>query len=285
MENHGFRNLYNELEPSPFVSGMSQRIETTQFETPPDYGSMQLESPSAYLYPPQLPLGQPTTGNFNPDLSSLDNAPVTHSEPDDPFTNARQSKNTVHTQDNGSSLWACPFAKMDPMSYSSCNRYNLKDITRVKQHLDRVHERPHFCPVCWTKFRLEEEYQYHIRERKCSVRPEVAIEGVTSEQKKLLKCRSDTRLSKREQWYAIYRILFPDKPQPTSPYAGSGLSGELLSVYKFAKTEGHGIMERKALQDLPWTLIPQQNEVFNFVGHLYREVIEEVFQSYNRARF
>lgn len=115
-------------------------------------------------------------------------------------------------------FWACPFSKWKPLTYRKCCQYIPKDVSRVKQHLRRYHERPSYCPVCWEVFKEEGEYECHIQRRGCSPQPRKDIERITPAQHKQLERRSEKQLSKSEQWYAIYEILFSGQPRPNSPY-------------------------------------------------------------------
>ncbi|KAI0122041.1 hypothetical protein F4814DRAFT_407421 [Daldinia grandis] len=181
-------------------------------------------------------------------------------------------------------FWACPFSKWKPLSYRKCCQYILKDISRVKQHLRRYHERPPYCPVCWEVFREEEGFESHIQDRTCSPRPKTDLEGVTTAQQKQLERRSDKQLSKPEQWYAIYTILFPDQPHPDSPYLESDLSAEILLLQKFIATDGLEIVERKAREHIPLSLMPQEDEVLAYSQTLFQQAIPEILQRYDATR-
>ncbi|KAI8963434.1 hypothetical protein F5Y11DRAFT_145711 [Daldinia sp. FL1419] len=181
-------------------------------------------------------------------------------------------------------FWACPFSKWKPLSYRKCCQYILKDISRVKQHLRRYHERPPYCPVCWEVFKEDDGFESHIQGRNCSPRPKVDLEGVTSIQQKQLERRSDKQLSKPEQWYAIYTILFPDQPHPTSPYVEGDLSSELLSFQKFMATDGLEIVERIAREHIPPDLMPHQDEMLAFSQSLFQQAIPQILQRYDATR-
>ncbi|KAI1643011.1 uncharacterized protein F4817DRAFT_320204 [Daldinia loculata] len=181
-------------------------------------------------------------------------------------------------------FWACPFSKWKPLSYRKCCQYILKDISRVKQHLRRYHERPPYCPVCWEVFREEDGFESHIQDRTCSPRPKTDLEGITPTQQKQLERRSDKQLSKPEQWYAIYTILFPGQPHPDSPYLESDLSSELLLLQKFIATDGLEIVERKAREHIPPDLMPHEDEVLAYSQALFQQAIPEILQRYDASR-
>lgn len=190
----------------------------------------------------------------------------------------RPSPNTRPT------FWACPFSKWKPLSYRKCCQYILKDVSRVKQHLRRYHERPSYCPICWKTFQDEEMFESHIQNRNCSPQPKRDVDGVTSVQQKKLERRSEKQLSKPEQWYAIYEILFPGQPHPESPYIDSGLSAELLSFEAFMETEGLAIVERKAREYVPSILVPHREEILAFSQVLFQQSIPDILRMYDIAR-
>ncbi|OTA52269.1 hypothetical protein K449DRAFT_391479 [Hypoxylon sp. EC38] len=181
-------------------------------------------------------------------------------------------------------FWACPFSKWKPLTYQKCHRYILKDISRVKQHLRRYHERPRYCPVCWEVFREEDKFETHIQDRRCSPRPKIDIEGVSSAQQKQLERRSDKQLSKPKQWYAIYETLFPDQPRPDNPYIESDLSAELISFQRFMAIEGLPIVERKARENIPAHLFPHEDELLLFSQVLFQQAVPEILRKYEGTR-
>ncbi|KAI1803065.1 hypothetical protein F4811DRAFT_572379 [Daldinia bambusicola] len=180
-------------------------------------------------------------------------------------------------------FWACPFSKWKPLSYRKCCQYILKDISRVKQHLRRYHERPPYCPVCWEVF-PEDGFESHIQSRSCSPRPKADLEGVTSAQQKQLERRSDKQLTKPKQWYAIYDILFPGQKHPKSPYLESDLSSELLTFQVFMATDGLQIVQRAAREHIPHDLMPLQGEVLAFSQTLFQQAIPQILRRYDATR-
>jgi hypothetical protein len=73
-------------------------------------------------------------------------------------------------------LFACPYSKSDPLRYSQwnpvemnyrgCSSRCLRDISRVKQHLYRVHRRPdHYCGNCFQEFDTQDLLDAHSRQQ------------------------------------------------------------------------------------------------------------------------
>ncbi|KAI1850803.1 hypothetical protein JX265_013366 [Neoarthrinium moseri] len=116
-------------------------------------------------------------------------------------------------------MFACPFAKKDPVGYDHCHKhkYKLTEIKHVKQHLARRHL-IWDCPRCRQGFRTKGLYDQHLRESVCEVISRDPPEGMTLEQQPQLSRRSNSRLSPEDQWFAIWDILFPGRPRPMSPY-------------------------------------------------------------------
>ncbi|KAI0541362.1 hypothetical protein GGR58DRAFT_510954 [Xylaria digitata] len=177
-------------------------------------------------------------------------------------------------------LLACPFAKWNPLSYHSCYKYIMKDIRRVKQHLRRNHKRPLYCPTCWNTFKDEQTFYSHIESRACLPRPKVELEGLTTTQQESLERKVDRKLSKSDQWYSIFSILFPNSPRPESAYLESNLSAELLSFQKFMAVDGLEIVEQTAREQIPADLIPQTEEIVVFSQVLFQQAIPKILKKY-----
>lgn len=98
----------------------------------------------------------------------------------------------------------------------------LTTISRVKQHLYRVHKRlDNCCLSCFEVFTLEQLLSAHNRARpSCEVQATRFEEKLTTEQVKFIKRRSLGR-TLEETWFAIFKILFPGSPLPTSPFVDS----------------------------------------------------------------
>ncbi|OCT50857.1 hypothetical protein CLCR_07930 [Cladophialophora carrionii] len=126
-------------------------------------------------------------------------------------------------------LFACPFCKFDKSKYSEqnvqekqyrgCSSGYWPDISRLKQHLYRVHWRRIHCTRCYARFERKDQLDQHRRAAtSCSLvdcpYPEKFDEAQYNE------IRRKRPASTPEQvWYTIYGILFPDLPRPASPYA------------------------------------------------------------------
>jgi hypothetical protein len=125
-------------------------------------------------------------------------------------------------------LYACHYCKFDSTRYSDCNNTEKHyrgcssgfwtDISRLKQHLYRVHyQNYHRCNKCWASFRSDEEVALHQRSTECVPSecpfPEKFDQGVYNE---LHKKRPKT--SPEEVWFLVWDSLFPGTPRPSSPY-------------------------------------------------------------------
>ncbi|KAI0197717.1 hypothetical protein F4808DRAFT_463423 [Astrocystis sublimbata] len=193
-----------------------------------------------------------------------------------------QRKRVEQLRDEG--LLACPFAKWKPLSYQCCYKYIMKDIRRVKQHLRRSHKRPLHCPTCWETFKSEKAFYTQIGSRECLPRPATVMEGVTSDQQEHLDRKVDRKLSRSEQWYSVFAILFPDSPRPRSAYLESDLSAELLDFQKFMATDGLRIVEQTVHEQIPPSLIPQTEEIVMFSQVLFQQAIPEILKKYEAVR-
>ena len=135
---------------------------------------------------------------------------------------------------------ACPFSKRYPERYSNLNTLELQyrgcssgfwtDISRLKQHLYRVHCRPdHYCPCCFEAFDNSDVLDKHSRQRNCVVKASPFADKITKDQANRIK-KKTPRIDKCRCWYNIYSILFPGTPMPQSPFAAETTT-ELLQSY------------------------------------------------------
>lgn len=111
--------------------------------------------------------------------------------------------------------FSCPYYVHSPRDHQSClTRADLRDVRDVKQHLWVAHRRCPFCPICREIFPTAADCDQHIKARSCAVRTEPDIEGITTEQMKLLARRPDLELSQEESWFAVWDVVFPGAPRP-----------------------------------------------------------------------
>jgi len=128
-------------------------------------------------------------------------------------------------------LFACPFWKHNPerysennllekeKSYRGCSSIYLTDISRLKQHLWRVHRKPaYFCCICFHTFKSQDLLFAHVKRRVCQESEDPFKERMSDEQCELVKRRHKNG-DHAEQWYGIWGILFPHQSKPESPYA------------------------------------------------------------------
>lgn len=126
-------------------------------------------------------------------------------------------------------LFACPYSKYDKSRYSEQNVHEKHyrgctsgfwtDISRLKQHLYRVHWRRIHCGRCYLTFENQESLDEHLQ----LVEPCPEESCPFSERFDGAQCddirRKRPSSSHEQVWYTIYAILFPGAPLPSSPYA------------------------------------------------------------------
>lgn len=127
---------------------------------------------------------------------------------------------------NNTILLACPYSKKDyaryshknqtELNYRGCSSCVLSDISRLKQHLYRVHQYPEYhCPRCFDDLSNKDRLHGHIRDG-CEPR-ECPYPEKFSDSAKLRK--KWPRQPIADSWYKIFKILFPGNRLPASPYA------------------------------------------------------------------
>ena len=161
--------------------------------------------------------------------------------------------------DSNSKLFACPYAKYDPTRYSErndiernyrgCSSRLLRNITRLKQHLDRVHTRPEqYCSRCGKEFEYQDLQEEHTRQTTpCEVQELPFKEKMTKEQKDAVHKRSPGKCA-REVWYEIFGIIFPDAPAPSSPYIDTGAPEAVQDFLDFFQERAPPMLRRLILQ-------------------------------------
>jgi len=137
--------------------------------------------------------------------------------------------------DGDSRCFACPFSKRSPHAHPRCGKRAFKTITRVKEHIWRVHDLGIYCYVCYQQFKAEPEQRDHMRAQVCQKLEEPPKDTITLEQRNQIKRRADPRKPKVQLWFDFFHILFPEAHLPPSPYVDSLLS--LLSNINFERLD------------------------------------------------
>ncbi|KAI0386973.1 hypothetical protein F5Y04DRAFT_242709 [Hypomontagnella monticulosa] len=155
-----------------------------------------------------------------------------------------KSKRPKQNNSRDQRLFACPFWKQDPSKHRDCFPKKLDMISRVKQHLARKHTPTFYCERCFTQFAEEASHQAHMREEtgRCRWDPSARLDGISHQQHRELSRKSKTELSEAEKWFAIWDIVFPGRPKPTSPYMDPGLSEDFCNFREFSQSRGPAIL-------------------------------------------
>ncbi|KIX05679.1 uncharacterized protein Z518_03651 [Rhinocladiella mackenziei CBS 650.93] len=165
--------------------------------------------------------------------SSLKRSPSGGHDPndeDEDGTGAGSPKKAKQENDaTPEKLFACPFCKFDKSRYSEqnvlekhyrgCSSGYWPDISRLKQHLYRVHWRRIHCGRCYTKFETKEALERHVYALQPCTEVECPYPEKFNDQQYNEIRRKRPANTPEQVWYTIYGILFPGEPQPSSPYA------------------------------------------------------------------
>lgn len=130
---------------------------------------------------------------------------------------------------------ACPFWKLDPQAHRPCFHRKCSRISDVKLHLSRKHKlpAPDYCQRCWTAFENQGHKEEHLRDpvgQGCQYNPAARPVGIDNNMAAALHKKSKPSLSTEDQWFAIWDIVFPDKPKPSSPYIDDSLSEDATQL-------------------------------------------------------
>jgi hypothetical protein len=97
-------------------------------------------------------------------------------------------------------------------TYASFGK-KLDQISRVKQHLSRIHA-PIYCQRCLLVFVNEEKLQDHLSSEPCRRDGSATLEGILQKQRRALSRKSKPNTSNEDKWSAIWQIVFPEHPRP-----------------------------------------------------------------------
>ncbi|KAL9619601.1 MAG: hypothetical protein Q9160_005788 [Pyrenula sp. 1 TL-2023] len=146
---------------------------------------------------------------------------------DDPTPNTRSPKPS--DVDSKRPL-ACPYFKYNPARFSgmNCNERDyrgcsskfLPDISRLNEFCDR-----------------EELDEHSQRALRCSFNGPKFTEKMTSAQQRQIK-RKRPGVTAEENWFDIYRILFPQAPIPDSPYLETKYPTIISNFMSYFRVEG-----------------------------------------------
>jgi hypothetical protein len=156
----------------------------------------------------------------------------TRDDEEDDSSNEETSHKRSKRSDRGSQrkLFACPYCKYNKRRQSEHNLQEKKyrhcatsyslTISRMKQHLYRVHKRPDFyCSRCFVECDSRGLLDVHSRAQPpCPVSDSPFQEKMTHDQMTVIR-RRDTTRDQVASWYSIYETLFPGSSRPDSPYA------------------------------------------------------------------
>ncbi len=171
----------------------------------------------------------------------------------------KKQKVNAPTEEKPNLLLACPFWKLDSQTHDRCFKCILSNTSRVKQHLHRNHSPKFYCQRCYAIFPNQETLDQHVQVQVVTCpRHESSFAQITYQQRLQLSIKSKTNLSETDQWFAIWDILFPGQPRPSSLYIDANLSADLCRFREFAEADGPDIMTAEMQRNLPMTNMPAE---------------------------
>lgn len=97
--------------------------------------------------------------------------------------------------------------------------------------------------------------------------------------------RVDQRLSQKEQWNELYKVLFPDSQVPASPYLCDGLiSDELSALQEFMAQQWPAEYRRFVAPGLPADLVGREDVLQAFTTNLFEQAVERILQRAEQRR-
>ncbi|KAI0428512.1 hypothetical protein F5Y09DRAFT_312862 [Xylaria sp. FL1042] len=156
-----------------------------------------------------------------------------------------------YRESRASNLLACPFYKKNPQRHHICNKYTLRRIKDVKQHIYRHHCKPElYCPRCSQNFKCPSERDDHIRKGGCILKEVPNFDGIISEnQRKRLKQYGSRGKSIEQQWMELWKLIFNGAKPPPSPYAEVDQSEVLSCLRSYWNNNADQIIARSMREE------------------------------------
>lgn len=130
---------------------------------------------------------------------------------------------------------ACPFWKLEPQAHGKCFPRKFSRISDVKLHLRRKHKQPasDYCQRCWAAFESKAHKTAHLSDEsglRCKYDPAARPPGIDNNMDVALSRKSKRDQSVEDRWFAIWDIVFPDQPRPSSPYIDDSLTEDATQL-------------------------------------------------------
>lgn len=202
-------------------------------------------------------------------------------EDQDDQPNGKNPKLQQANEDDGPTL-ACPFYKLNPVKHSNCLHFRLKRIKDVKQHLQRKHKQPHYCPICGHQFEIQASLQAHIRARSCEDVIYTVPEGLSEEQTTRLGDRVSRTHTVTNQWYTIWDIVFPDTQRPASPFVEGPIHEVLSSFREFWDERGQELISEhlQRTTEISYSLSREERDLNAFHALVLHESMGELINRF-----
>ncbi|KAF4982106.1 hypothetical protein FZEAL_2212 [Fusarium zealandicum] len=158
----------------------------------------------------------------------------------------KQGQDTLGTTNlHDSCLWACPFLKRRPQIWGRTCKKKLKQISYVKDHIEKVHYL-RYCPRCFSTF-AKDGSTSHL----CRYKSTAPVELITTEKLMQDKERADSTKTHEEQWQHIYMVLFPNEPVCPDPYLDNITTEGMSRVEKYFRSPRAQKLLKDELKDCP----------------------------------
>ena len=238
-----------------------------------------------------------STGSNN--KTPMRRSPSDDQEPDDENEDAsggtpKKIKPDPDALQTHEKLFACPFCKYDKSKYSEqnvqekqyrgCSSGYWPDISRLKQHLYRVHWRRIHCTRCYARFDRKDQLDQHRRASISCALVECPYPEKFDETQYNDIRRKRPASTPEQVWYTIFSILFPSLPQPATPYSDNV---DVASAASPGTAEGQDTMDvlgevfesrLNQLTSLPGQGWLQSAEARNLIREQLRASMADVLQ-------
>ncbi|KAK1757177.1 hypothetical protein QBC47DRAFT_297957, partial [Echria macrotheca] len=137
---------------------------------------------------------------------------------------------------------ACPFQKRYPLKHFFCGAGGVSrgfvHISHIKDHIRRCHIRSVlYCPDCKEDFKSSEKFAEHVKQLSCEKQPFRDETALPPELAESLRVRVNKVLDLPEQWFSVWRTLFPGEDEPDNCFVDD-VPEHMLKYQEFIERRG-----------------------------------------------
>ncbi|KAL3292687.1 Nicotinate-nucleotide diphosphorylase [Colletotrichum asianum] len=187
---------------------------------------------------------------------------------------------------------ACPYFKWNPRKYRHhrvCVSPGWESVHRVKEHLYRCHQKPKYqCLRCYQDLEGEAALGAHLRTTPLceAVSLPEPCDKFGTEIESLLRKRSSGKMSEKDQWIGVYKILFDvlDDELPTPYCEDFNLAYQSESWSEHVQREVRPLLRELLATEVAQAITNIAPEILHNLRDLVRQLEPTLRRSYERSQ-